>query len=119
MEFYQFDKPTENIFRFICENPKANLLKLESLHDDFFKPPKKRSDSNNIKYYGDYAKTCTDYLLECGLIYSKEERIYTYFYPSAKGIAYAKFRRKNWILHYLPYFASVTSLIISLIALFR
>lgn len=95
MEFYQFDKPTENIFRFICENPKANLLKLESLHDDFFKPTKKRSDSDNIKYYGDYAKTCTDYLLECGLIYSKEERIYTYFYPSAKGIAYAKFRRKK------------------------
>lgn len=41
MEFYQFDKPTENIFRFICENPKANLLKLESLHDDFLSPRKR------------------------------------------------------------------------------
>ena len=114
MVVYQFDKPTETIFRYVCENPKANLIMLECLHNDYYNPKKSKAN-DNPKLYGDYAKSCTDYLVDCGLIFSKKEDIYTFFFPSAKGIAYAKFRRKNWILQYLPYFISSVSFVMSVI----
>lgn len=72
MVVYQFDKPTETIFRYVCENPKANLIMLECLHNDYYNPKKSKAN-DNPKLYGDYAKSCTDYLVDCGLIFSKKK----------------------------------------------
>ena len=91
---------------------------LECLHNDYYNPKKSKAN-DNPKLYGEYAKSCTDYLIECGLIYSKEEGIYLFFFPTAKGMAYMHLKRRAWLEQHIPLFASVASLIISAIALFR
>ena len=78
MEYYPFDKPTMNIFKFICQHPHTQLERLESMWEHSLNP-NKAFDYDVGKCYGDYAKSSTDYLMECGLIFSKNEGIYTFF----------------------------------------
>lgn len=118
MELYPFDRETKTILRFVCEHPHTPLERLECLWEHSFNP-KKAYDYDPEKSYGEYAKSCTDYLIECGLIYSKEEGIYLFFFPTAKGMAYMHLKRRAWLEQHIPLFASVASLIISAIALFR
>lgn len=94
MVVYQFDKPTEIIFRYVCENPKANLIMLECLHNDYYNPKKSKAD-DNPKLYGDYAKSCADYLVDCGLIFSKKEGIYTFFFSVCQRYCIRKVQKKK------------------------
>ena len=116
MEYYPFDKPTMNIFKFICQHPHVQLERLESMWEHSL-DHKKEFDYCDEQCYGDYAKSSTDYRMECGLIFSKNEGIYTYFFPSAKGMAYLRYLKIIWIEQHSPYFISFASLVISLIAL--
>lgn len=115
MEVYKFDKPTQVIFRYICENPKTDVIHLECLTENTFEK-KKDEFPDEQKMFNDYAHSCADYLLECGLIYAINEHSHTYYSVSAKGMAYLKYRKSNLIEKYFPFAVSLISVTLSVVA---
>lgn len=113
MKTYKFDKATQIIFRYIYENPKTDVIHLECLTEDTFK---NRNVHDEQKMFNDYAHSCADYLLECGLIYTIKDQSHTFYSVSAKGMAYLKYKKSNLIEKYFPFAVSLISVTISVVA---
>lgn len=110
--FYQFDRITKIVFNYISKNPYSARDAICCLDKESDRKKRKHT-YNEADSFKEYAYSCVDYLLELGLIYPIKENGHTYYFVSAKGNAYKRYRVLDFAKEYFPYFVSIISLLLS------